>query len=151
MLAAGWLEKPCYGWKNSLVVGGTRTRVLADSVTVAASTLTIAPTRPTYQSSYKKSLFTITVYNMHIYMRKRHFIGLSWCNGKCVSSNNHHICNELGSRLIWTYCQSVSRYFHNLLILCQLTRNQLFECCTCHEWKRNVMNSRWQLKSCLYS
>ena len=39
------VKKPCYRRKTSLVVGGTRTQVLADSMTIAASTLTIAPPR----------------------------------------------------------------------------------------------------------
>ena len=34
------------GGKNPLVVGGIRTRVLADSMAIAANTLTVAPPRP---------------------------------------------------------------------------------------------------------
>ena len=34
-----WVEKPCYRRKTSLVVGGTRTQVLADSMAIAASAL----------------------------------------------------------------------------------------------------------------
>ena len=42
MLALGfdcWVEKPCYRRKTSLVIGGTRTRVLADSIAIAANAL----------------------------------------------------------------------------------------------------------------
>ena len=56
MLALGFdwgVEKPYYRRKTSLVVGGTRTRVLADSMTIAATALDHCTTetsglRPTY-------------------------------------------------------------------------------------------------------
>ena len=34
-----WVKKPCYRWKTSLVVGGNWTRVLADSMAIAAIAL----------------------------------------------------------------------------------------------------------------
>ena len=35
-----WVEKPCYKWKKTpLVIGGTRTQVLADSMAIAVSAL----------------------------------------------------------------------------------------------------------------
>ena len=44
-ISALGFEKPYYRRKNLLVVGGTRTRVLVDSMYIAARALTIAPSR----------------------------------------------------------------------------------------------------------
>ena len=38
-----WVEKPYYRRKTPLVIGGSRTRVIMDSIAIAASVLTYAP------------------------------------------------------------------------------------------------------------
>ena len=111
-----WMGKPCYRWKTPLVLGETRTRVLADSITIAASALNHCTSYTLNKNIYMFEKVEFTC--VYSYLRALCIIVLFIFQNSVRAHNSYDL-----SKQVWTVLIEVSVHCClscvNLFVVCR--------------------------------